>query len=137
MTEERFQRLITELMERQKLVMGAKEAEYSTPYDRLINFRQRAFMMGTSPVLVAISDLTKHIQSIALAARTGKGEWAWHTKDGGEGLKQRIIDIIGLTFLVAAAFEEAWGDETVRMEWTRWGASPLSRPEQVDTESIT
>jgi hypothetical protein len=50
----------------------------------------------------------KHVQSIALAVRTGKYAWAWET-EGGEGLKQRIADARNYLLLLAACLEAGSG----------------------------
>ena len=43
-----------------------------------------AEFLGRTPAEVALAYLMKHVQSIALAVKTGKYAWAWET-EGGEG----------------------------------------------------
>ena len=90
-TPARFEQLVKEFQEQEGKILSHKGNEYSDQEDRLLNFREVAEVLGRTPAEVALSYLLKHIQSIALAVKTGKYTWAWAT-EGGEGLKQRIAD---------------------------------------------
>ena len=105
-TPARFEQLVKEFQEQEGKIMSHKGNEYSPHEDRLLNFHQVAEFLGRTPAEVALSYLLKHIQSIALAVRTGKYAWAWET-EGGEGLKQRIADARNYLLFLAACLEEA------------------------------
>lgn len=102
---EQFEGLRDDFLIHETRIMDHKRDEYSSDNDRLQNFREVAEFMGQRPSEVALAYLLKHIQSIALAVRTGKYSWSWHT-DHGEGLKQRIADARNYLLLLAACLEE-------------------------------
>jgi len=104
---ERFRELVREFAEKEDTIFVWKAGEYSTDGDRLQNFREIAEFLGKKPLEIALAYLLKHVQSIALAARTGKyaWTWAWET-EGGEGLKQRIVDARNYLLLLAACIDE-------------------------------
>lgn len=89
-------------------VMGAKARDYTGDDDRLANFRRRAQVLEVETPAVVAGDLTKHVDCLVQAAISPErgGAWSWETRDGGEGLKQRIADSINYLLLLAAAFEE-------------------------------
>ena len=105
-TPARFEQLVKEFQEQEAKILSHKGNEYSDQEDRLLNFREVAEFLGRSPAEVALAYLLKHIQSIALAVKTGKYAWAWET-EGGEGLKQRIADARNYLLFLAACLEEA------------------------------
>jgi len=105
MTPARFEQLVKEFQEQEGKILSHKGNEYSPDEDRLQNFREVAGFLDQRLAEVALSYLLKHIQSIALAVRTGKYAWAWET-EGGEGLKQRIADARNYLLLLAACLEE-------------------------------
>lgn len=104
MKPEQFENLREEFLTHEARIMSWKRGEYSSGDDRLQNFREVANFLGKKPSEVALSYLLKHIQSIALAVRTGEYVWAWET-EGGEGLKQRIADARNYLLLLAACLE--------------------------------
>jgi hypothetical protein len=104
-TPARFENLVKEFQEQEAKILSHKGNEYSDQEDRLLNFREVAEFQGRSPAEVALAYLMKHVQSIALAVKTGKYAWAWET-EGGEGLKQRIADARNYLLLLAACLEE-------------------------------
>ena len=110
MTPEQFEILREEFLSHEAKILDWKRGEYSPDEDRLLNFREVAEFLGRTPAEVALAYLMKHIQSIALAVRTGKYAWAWET-EGGEGLKQRFADARNYLLLLAACIEEAEGEE--------------------------
>ncbi len=101
MTPERFEALREEFLTHEAKILDWKRGEYSPNEDRLQNFREVAALTGLRMTEVALIWLLKHIQSIALAVRTGNYIWAW-TTEGGEGLKQRIADARNYLLLLAA-----------------------------------
>ena len=103
-TPARFENLVKEFQEQEAKILSHKGNEYSDQEDRLLNFREVAEFLGRSPAEVALAYLMKHVQSIALAVKTGKYAWAWET-EGGEGLKQRIADARNYLLLLAACLE--------------------------------
>jgi hypothetical protein len=105
MTPERFESLQEEFVAHEAKILDWKRGEYSPNEDRLQNFREVAALTGLRMTEVALIWLLKHIQSIALAVRTGNYTWAW-TTEGGEGLKQRIADARNYLLLLAACLEE-------------------------------
>jgi len=105
LTPERFEALWEEFLTHEARIMDWKRDEYSPHEDRLQNFREVAEFLGRTPAEVALTYLMKHIQSIALAVKTGKYTWAWET-EGGEGLKQRIADARNYLLFLAACLEE-------------------------------
>ena len=105
LTPERFEALREEFLTHEARILDWKRDEYSPHEDRLLNFREVAEFLGRTPAEVALAYMLKHIQSIALAVRTGKYAWAWET-EGGEGLKQRIADARNYLLLLAACLEE-------------------------------
>ena len=107
-TPEQFENLRDEFLTREARILYWKRGEYSPNEDRLQNFRQVAALTGLRMTEVALIWLLKHIQSIALAVRTGNYTWAW-TTEGGEGLKQRIADARNYLLLLAACLEEEGG----------------------------
>jgi len=104
-TPEQFEILREEFLSHEAKILDWKRGEYSPDEDRLQNFREVAGFLDQRLAEVALSYLLKHIQSIALAVRTGKYAWAWE-KEGGEGLKQRIADARNYLLLLAACLEE-------------------------------
>ena len=104
-TPARFEQLVKEFQEQEAKILSHKGNEYSDQEDRLLNFRAVAEFLGRTPAEVALAYLMKHVQSIALAVKTGKYAWAWET-EGGEGLKQRIADARNYLLLLAACLEE-------------------------------
>ncbi|MBE3589996.1 MAG: hypothetical protein IMW98_08460 [Firmicutes bacterium] len=108
---ERFDALAKELTEHSTAILLAKRQEYAPGSDdRLRNFRQVAAMEERRMSQVAMSYLLKHVQSLVQAANTGRYVWDWTTPSGGEGLKQRIADVINYCYLLAACFDEEAGD---------------------------
>ena len=105
MTNEHFEEIREEFLEHESKILDWKRGEYSPNEDRLQNFREVAALTGLRLSEVALIWLLKHIQSIALAVRTGNYAWAW-TKEGGEGLKQRFADARNYLLLLAACLEE-------------------------------
>ena len=103
-TPARFEQLVKEFQEQESKILSHKGNEYSDQEDRLLNFREVAEFLGRTPAEVALAYLMKHIQSIALAVKTGKYAWTWAT-EGGEGLKQRIADARNYLLLLAACLE--------------------------------
>lgn len=108
MKAEQFENLRDEFLVHEARILGWKRDEYSPNEDRLQNFREVAAFMGLRPAEVALTYLMKHIQSIALAVRSGKYAWTWNT-EGGEGLKQRFADARNYLLLLAACLEEEAG----------------------------
>ena len=104
-TPEQFENLRDEFLVHEAKIMDFKRGEYSPNSDRLQNFREVAAFLGLRPSEVALTYLMKHIQSIALAVRSGEYAWTWNT-EGGEGLKQRIADARNYLLLLAACLEE-------------------------------
>lgn len=104
-TPEQFESLRDEFLVHEAKIMDWKRGEYSHNEDRLQNFREVAAFMGLRPAEVALTYLMKHVQSIALAVRSGKYAWTWNT-EGGEGLKQRFADARNYLLLLAACLEE-------------------------------
>lgn len=111
LTPERFEALWEEFLTHEVRIMDWKRDEYSPHQDRLQNFHQVAEFLGRTPAEVALTYLMKHIQSLALAVKTGKYAWAWET-EGGEGLKQRIADARNYLLFLAACLEEETGMTT-------------------------
>lgn len=105
MTPQQFENLRDEFLTHEARILDWKRGEYAPNDDRLQNFREVAAFFGQRPAEVALTYLMKHIQSIALAVRTGNYAWAW-TKEGGEGLKQRFADARNYLLLLAACLEE-------------------------------
>ena len=105
MTNEHFEEIREEFLEHESKILDWKRGEYSSNDDRLQNFREIATFLGQRPAEVALTYLMKHIQSIALAVRTGSYNWTWNT-EGGEGLKQRFADARNYLLLLAACLEE-------------------------------
>jgi hypothetical protein len=110
MTPEQFENLRDDFLIHETRIMDHKRDEYSSDNDRLQNFREVAGLSGEKMSEVALIWLLKHIQSIALAVRTGEYSWSWHT-DHGEGLKQRIADARNYLLLLAACLEEETEEE--------------------------
>ena len=102
---ERFKNLCREFMQHEEELLAWKCGEYASGNDRLQNFREVAKFLGQMPSEIALAYLLKHVQSIALAVRTGKYIWDWE-KEGGEALKQRIADARNYLLLLAACLDE-------------------------------
>jgi len=105
MTPQQFENLRDEFLTHEVRILDWKRGEYAPNDDRLQNFREVATFLERRPAEVALAYLMKHIQSIALAVRSGKYAWTWNT-EGGEGLKQRIADARNYLLLLAACLEE-------------------------------
>lgn len=97
--------LHNEISEREFEILGYKGAEYSSDQDRLINFFQVGVMTNQTPEKVIFSYLCKHIQCIGQAIETNKYDWCWTTKEGTEGLKQRIVDVRNYAILLAGLLD--------------------------------
>ena len=102
---ERFDALVDELYALSVHVLKSKREEYSPGSDRLKNFHDVASFLGVKPSTIAMTYLLKHVQSLATASATGSYSWSVTTDAGGEGLKQRIADVINYAFLIAACLE--------------------------------
>jgi len=55
--------------DRQSLMFKIKNMDYADENDALANFRERATLIGVTPLMVAVVDASKHFQVIARAAR--------------------------------------------------------------------
>ena len=108
MTPRGFENLRDEFLTKESAILEWKRGEYTSGEDRLQNFREVAALTGLRLSEVALIWLLKHIQSIALAVRTGGYTWTWDTEDG-EGLKQRFVDARNYLLLLAACLEEEAG----------------------------
>ena len=108
MTPIEFENLRDEFLTKESAILEWKRGEYASGEDRLQNFREVAALTGLRLSEVALIWLLKHIQSIALAVRTGGYTWTWDT-EGGEGLKQRFVDARNYLLLLAACLEEEAG----------------------------
>lgn len=104
MTPERFEELCREFIEHEQKLLSWKAGEYCDGSDRLQNFREIARFLECELQDVALAYLMKHIQSIALAVKTGEVNWTWET-ESGEGLKQRIADARNYLLLLAACID--------------------------------
>lgn len=104
MDDSRFRDLNREILNKCLEVLKNKRVEYA-PTDRLGNFKRRAELLGKQPEEIIVSDLTKHIDVIIQAAKTGNYRWCWEDEKG-EGLKQRIVDAINYLLLLAGCFKE-------------------------------
>jgi len=102
---ERFNKLHEEFLSKSQEILTWKREEYAPSDDRLENFRTVGNFLDKKPSVIALIYLLKHIQSIAVAVITGVFVWAWE-KDGGEALKQRIVDAINYLLLLAACIDE-------------------------------
>ncbi len=105
MLPEDFANMIIEFKDKEDNIMEWKKGEYSTRTDRLQNFKEVGAFMGITPREVALLYMMKHIQSIAVAIKTGRYDWAWETEDG-EAIKQRIADARNYLLLLAACLQE-------------------------------
>ena len=104
---ERFDALVAEIRARSEDIMTVKRGEYSPDADRLQNFHEVAAFLGQRPSQVAMTYLLKHVQSLNDAVRRGAFDnWCWEKPGGGEGLKQRVADIINYCYLLAACIDE-------------------------------
>lgn len=135
-TPARFEQLVKEFQEQEAKILSHKGNEYSDQENRLLNFREVAEFLGRSPAEVALAYLMKHVQSIALAVKTGKYAWAWET-EGGEGLKQRIADARNYLLLLAACLEEEEYQAKERVRFDRafetyYETQGLSAEEEVE-----
>jgi len=83
-----------------------KEAEYANGADTLLNFHLAGPFLGLTPAQYAMVLLTKHVQGIAKQVMAGNWRWAYHTEDGGEGLKQRLADLKNYADLLFALLSE-------------------------------
>ncbi len=109
MRNEQFIELCGEIIEKSIEILGNKGSEY-TPVDRLANFKRRAKLLETNPGEIVVSDLTKHLDVLIQAVKTGEYRWCWEDEKG-EGLKQRIADAINYLQLLAGYFEEERGKQ--------------------------
>jgi len=105
MKNEHFAEVCKEIIHESMKIMDNKKSEYAVPVDCLINFKRRAKLLETNPGEVIVSDLTKHMDVLIQAAKTGNYRWCWEDEKG-EGLKQRIADTINYLQLLAGYFEE-------------------------------
>ena len=106
MTPEQFENMRDDFMVHEARILDWKRGEYSEGVDCLQNFREVAGFLAQRPSEVVLTYLLKHVQSIALAVKTGKYDWKWTTENSGEGLKQRIADARNYLLLLAACLEE-------------------------------
>ncbi len=103
-----FENLRGEFFSKEEDLLKFKGGEYGDGIDRLLNFKEIAEFVETTPVEVCLLYLMKHIQSIVLAIKTGNysDKWFWRDEDGNEGLKQRISDARNYLILLGACIEE-------------------------------
>ncbi len=106
----KFEMLMKEFTEKEQEILTHKRLEYSNNEDRLQNFHQQASIQGTRPAEIALTYLLKHILSISKGVTTGGQSWAWTTRHGHEGLKQRFADARNYLLLLAACVdaEDEW-----------------------------
>ncbi len=83
-----------------------KESEYASDEDTLLNFHRAAPFLGLTPAQYCIVLVVKHMQGIAKQVMSGAWLWEYKTADGGEGLKQRIADLINYACLLFALLHE-------------------------------
>ncbi len=100
-----FQDLVSEIMDHEQQLLRQKGREYASQEDRLKNFRQQAYIQGTTMEQIALTFLLKHILAIAEAVNKREYAWCWEGKNG-EGLKQRFADARNYLLLLAACIDE-------------------------------
>lgn len=107
MTHKEFEQLVREFQEREQKIFHWKSEEYANGEDKLLNFKEIAAFLEQTPSKVCFEFLMKHIQSIKLTVMNERvqGKWDWEI-EGGEGLKQRIVDARNYLLLLAACLEE-------------------------------
>lgn len=111
-TPKQFEALAKDFLKMEEDLLTWKAGEYTDSVDRLKNFRQVAEWLGQAPAEVALCYLMKHIQSISLAVKSGRFNWAWMGEEG-EGMKQRIADARNYLLLLAACLDEHAEGEAV------------------------
>ena len=102
-----FDHLIeSDLMSYLRGLRDYKENEYAADTDTLLNFHRMGPFLGLTPSQYCMVLVGKHMQGIAHQVMRGKWLWAYRTEDGGEGLKQRIVDAINYLMLLFALLHE-------------------------------
>ena len=89
-----------------KGLRAEKAKEYAADHDTLMNFHRAAPFLGLTPAQYCIVLLVKHVQGIAKQIMDGEWLWAYRTESGGEGLKQRIADLVNYSCLLFALLHE-------------------------------
>lgn len=84
----------------------SKESEYATDADTLLNFHRAGPFLGMTPAQYCMVLLTKHVQGITNQVMSGKWTWAYRMENGGEGLKQRLADLVNYASLLFALLHE-------------------------------
>lgn len=64
MTNEEFETVLGERIEKIKKVLSHKASEYATRQDRMHNFNRAARLLGTTPEKALVGMLSKHIVSV-------------------------------------------------------------------------
>jgi len=108
MTPEKFATLVNEFRERGDALLLAKRGDYSSQGDVLENFKTIAGFLGVRPSQIAVTYMLKHVQAVAVAVERGSFAWDW-SGPSGEGLKQRLLDIVNYVYLLAGCIEDELG----------------------------
>jgi hypothetical protein len=107
MTRAEFDKLMdTDLYAYLRGLRDEKEGEYANKGDTLLNFHRMGPFYGLTPAQYCLILLGKHVQGIANQVMSGKWKWAYRLPDGGEGLKQRLADLINYGGLLFALLSE-------------------------------
>lgn len=69
MRHEEFNKFLDEIIEDMRATLGQKSSEYSTSQDKLVNFKEGALALGTTPSFYLLALMEKHMTSIRMIAK--------------------------------------------------------------------
>lgn len=115
MNASEFSDRLTQFFTDLRKITGSKGVEYANDTDQLANFKRLATQLGLKPEQVCLVYLTKHLDSIQHAVRTGKVL--------SEPLHGRCLDAVLYLILLDAIDAETKKNETVS---ERLGLDPFT-----------
>lgn len=100
MTNEQFDWILNQRMEKMGKVLGSKAKEYAGDDDRLHNFKRAAAMQGCTPEQALWGMMVKHIISVQDMVQSGEPQDA-------AMVDEKIGDLINYAVLLEALWKEA------------------------------
>ena len=111
MKPDKFNELLTEILERTTKVLSTKSDEYSTESDKLWNFKRAGKMLNCTPEKALVGMWTKHIISILdivdkLDSDGGFMDMNDHYDEHLAMIEEKITDAINYLILLEALIRE-------------------------------
>lgn len=108
-----FEKLASEFLHKEQILLFQKRRDYSGGEDCLSAFRSIAALTGVSLETACLVLLGKHLSGIIRQIAGESVSWTWED-DNGEGMKQHISDARNYLLLLAAILEERHGGQAAK-----------------------